>query len=116
MFVKVKVLDKVLMRRRVHGASLTKSKETDGKSKIRSEYAKKIAAMVIRSKRDAVIRMETNSCKEIMENGERVAIVVETPAAKNVVKGKQTKPSEKKRSPTNKERPGTKGWGEFFGL
>ena len=115
-FVKVKVLDKVLMRRRVHGASLTKSKETDGKSKIRSEYAKKIAAMVIRSKRDAVIRMETNSCKEIMENGEQIAIIIETPASRNVAKGKQKKSSEKKKSPMNKERPGTKGWGEFFGF
>ncbi len=112
-FTRVKVLNKILMRRRVHEASLTKSKKTDGKSKIREEYAKKIAAMKLRTKSDAIITKETNTCKEISRSGESVRVLFEL---KQDVKRNTTKKATTKKNTGNKERPGSNGWSEFFGF
>ena len=119
-FVRVKVMDDILFNRRVHDGSLTTSKSTGGGSSTRRKYAEMIRRMDVRSKNDAVISRETNSCKEIRGGKETATVVIgkKPSAAKNDVKKK--KPAAKglstKSTKYNKERPGGKGWSEFFGL
>lgn len=114
-FVRVKMLNSILMRRRVHEESLTRDKKTDKNSKIRVEYAKQIAAIRIKNKKDAVIVKETNTCKEIFGSGkEAIKILIEPKKTEAAVK--QTTKTVKKKPSVNKGKPATKGWSEFFGF
>ena len=61
----VKNIRKILMLRRVHDSSLTRSKDTGYKSELRNKYKKLIKDMVISKPSDAVIKMTTNTYKEI---------------------------------------------------
>lgn len=62
----VKNIKKILMLRRVHDSSLTRSKDTGYKSELRNKYKKLIKDMVITKPSDAVIKMTTNTYKEII--------------------------------------------------
>ena len=117
-FCRVKFIDKVLFKRRVHEGSLTTSKSTGGNSKIRERYAAIIKRMNVRSRAEAVIRMETNTCKEMKVEGEPVSIAIQAPPERKVVKKAKPNVKEKPKVGTkyNKEKPATKGWSEFFGL
>ena len=61
----VKNIRKILMLRRVHDSSLTRSKDTGYKSELRNKYKKLIKDMGISKPSDAVIKMTTNTYKEI---------------------------------------------------
>ena len=62
----VKNIKKILMLRRVHDSSLTRSKDTGYKSELRNKYKKLIKDMVITKPSDAIIKMTTNTYKEII--------------------------------------------------
>ena len=114
-FVRVKMLNSVLMRRRVHEESLTRNKKTDKNSKIRTEYTKRIAAMRIRNKKDAIIEKETNTCKEIFgPEKEAIRILIEPKKTEAAVK--PAAKTIKKKPSINKGKPATRGWSEFFGF
>lgn len=134
-FTKIKILSDVLMRRRVHQESLTRNKKTDKNSAVRMKYAKEIANMKIRKKKDAIIYKETNTCKEIIATESMPIRIVFEP--KQVVKPQEppkkkrkkvskpvatvAKPKKKKQEVTklskfHKGKPGGSGWNEFFGL
>jgi hypothetical protein len=125
-FTKIKILSDVLMKRRVHQESLTRSKKTDKNSAIRAEYRNKIANMKIRNKKDAIIYKETNTCKEIIATETqpiRIILepkqVVKKPVTKKEVKkpvAKKQKPEPKSLSKFHKGKPNGGGWNEFFGL
>jgi hypothetical protein len=124
-FTKIKILSDVLMKRRVHQESLTRSKKTDKNSAIRAEYRDKIANMKIRSKKDAIIYKETNTCKEIIATETqpiRIILepkqVVKRPVPKKEVKKPVVKKKQepKTMSKFHKGKPNGSGWNEFFGL
>ena len=62
---KVKNIRNILMLRRVHDSSLTRSKDTGYKSELRNKYKKIIKDMVISKPSDAIIHCEKNTYKEI---------------------------------------------------
>ena len=61
----VKDIRNILMLRRVHDSSLTRSADTGYKSELRKKYRKIIKDMVISKPSDAVIHCEKNTYKEI---------------------------------------------------
>lgn len=62
----VKNLKDILMLRRVHESSLTRSKSTGYKSELRNKYKKIIKEMVISKPSDAIIKITTNTYNEII--------------------------------------------------
>lgn len=61
----IKNIKQILMLRRVHESSLTHAKETGMKSDLRKRYKKMIEELNITKPSDAVIKMVTNTYKEV---------------------------------------------------
>lgn len=94
-FARTRNIENVVILRRVHEKSLTMSKTTGWKTGIRKKYEEMFRRVKVNYREDAVITMMKNSYKDITGGGEEL---------------------EKKKPLVHKDRPGGKGWGEFFGL
>ncbi len=66
----VKNLKEILMLRRVHDSSLTRSKNTGYKSELRKRYKKIIKDMVISKPADAMIKMIVNTYHEVFSQSD----------------------------------------------
>jgi len=93
-FARVEKIDKVLIKRRLHKESLTRSKKTGWNSDIRKRYQNLLAMTRIYTRGDAIISMIKNSYRGIFD---------------------EEKPPVKKKKPTQHAGiPGGNGWNNFF--